>query len=106
MYGRGLSVREVYEVDAVFLAVDSLGQLALLAVVNDDLIILTARYDVIAGRREVKTVDFIGVLAEHLGHLEAAYDVVHQFHGERRVTSAVDGTQIESAAAAVKRIPT
>jgi hypothetical protein len=70
----------MYEINAILLAVDGLGQLAFLTVVNDDLVVFAARYDVIASRREVKTVDLVGVLAEHLGHLEAAHDVVDQLH--------------------------
>lgn len=80
MYGRGLGVREVYKVYAVFLAVDRLGQLAFLAVVYNDLIVLAARYDVVAGGREVKTVDLVRVLAEHLGHLKAAHHAVDELH--------------------------
>lgn len=78
-------MRKVYEVHAVLLAVDRFGQLALLAVVYDDLVVFAARYDVIAGGREVKAIDLVGVLAEHFGHLEAAHDVVHQLHRDGRV---------------------
>lgn len=42
VYGRSLSVREMYEINTIFLAVDSLGQLTLLTVVNDDLVVFTA----------------------------------------------------------------
>jgi len=80
VYSSSLSVREMNEIDAIFLAVDSLGQLALLTVVYDDLVIFAARYDVITGRRKVEAVDLVGVLAEHLSNLEAAHDVVDQFH--------------------------
>lgn len=80
VYGGGLGVRKVYEIHTVLFAVDRLGQLALLAVVYDDLIVFAARYDVVAGGREVKAVDLVGVLAEHLSHFEAAHDVVHELH--------------------------
>lgn len=70
----------MYEINTILLAVDGLGQLALLAVVYDYLIVFAARYYVVAGRREVKTVDLVGVLAEHLGHFKAAHNVVHQLH--------------------------
>lgn len=86
VYSRGLGVRKVYEIDAVLLAVDRLGQLAFLAVVDDDLIVLAARYDVIASGREVETVDLVGVLAEHLSHLEATHHVVYQLHLGDHVT--------------------
>lgn len=78
--GRGLGVREVYEIHAVLLAVDGLRQLALLAVVDDDLVVLAARYDVVAGGREVEAVDLVRVLAEHFRHFEATHHVVHQLH--------------------------
>lgn len=42
VYGRGLGVREMYEIYTVLFAVDSLGQIALLGVVYDDLIVFTA----------------------------------------------------------------
>lgn len=80
MYGCGLVVRKVYEVDAVFFAVYRLGKFALLAVVDDDLIVLAARYDVVAGGRKIETVYLVRVLPEHFGHLEAAHHVVHELH--------------------------
>lgn len=78
-------MRKVYEVYAVLLAVDRLGQLALLAVIYDDLVVFAARYDVVAGGREVEAIDLVGVLAEHFGHLQTAHDVVHQLHRDGRV---------------------
>lgn len=70
----------MYEIYTVLFAVDGLRELTLLSIVYDDLIVFAARYDVIARRRKVKTVDFVGVLAEHLGHFEAAHYVVDEFH--------------------------
>lgn len=80
VYSGGLGVSEVYEINAVLLAVNGLGQFALLTVVNDNLIVLAARYDVVAVGRKVEAIDFVGVLAEHLGHFEATHDVVYQLH--------------------------
>lgn len=80
MYGSGLGVRKVYEIHTVLFAVDGLVQLALLAVVNYDLVIFAARYDIVTGGREVETVDLIRVLTKHFGHFEATNDVVHQLH--------------------------
>jgi len=42
VYGSRLGVREMYEINAIFLAVDGLGQLALLAVIDDDLVVFAA----------------------------------------------------------------
>jgi len=42
VYGSRLSVREMYEIDAILLAVDGLGQFTLLTVVNDDLVVFAA----------------------------------------------------------------
>lgn len=81
VYGRGLGVGEMYEIYSVLFAVYRLGQFALLAVVYDYLIVLAARYYVVAGGREVEAVDLVGVLAEHLRDFEAAHDVVYQLHG-------------------------
>lgn len=80
--GRVLGVGEVYEVDAVLLRVDGALLGALLAVVDDDLVVLGAGYEGVAAGREVDAVDAVRVLAEDLGHLEAADDLVHELHGE------------------------
>lgn len=80
VYSSGLGVSEVYEINAVLLTVNGLGQFALLTVVNDNLIVLAARYDVVPVGRKVEAIDFVGVLAEHLGHFEATHDVVYQLH--------------------------
>lgn len=71
---------KVNQVHAVFLAVDCAGLRALLAIVNDNLVVLAARNQRFPAGGEVDAVDLVGVLAEHLGHAEAAYDLIHEFH--------------------------
>lgn len=77
---RVFGVREVDQVDAVLLTVDGYHLSAFLAVVYDDLVIFAARYQRFAARRKVDAVNLVGVLAKHLGHLEATHHLVHQLH--------------------------
>lgn len=78
--GGVLCVREVYEIDAVLLAVDGACLRALFAVVDDDLIVFAATDERLAARREVDAVDFVRVLTEHLRHAETPHHLIHQFH--------------------------
>ena len=83
VYGRVLGVGEVYEVDAILFGVDGAHLRALLAVVDNDLIVLRAGDERVAGRGEVDAIDAVRVLAEDFCHLEAPHDVVDELHGDR-----------------------
>lgn len=81
---RVLRVREVYQIDAVLLRVHRPHLGPLLAIVYHDLIVLRARDQGVAVRREVDAVYPIRVLAEDLRHLEAPHHVVDELHGDGR----------------------
>lgn len=76
VYRGVLGVGEVYQVNPIFLGVNRAHLRTLLAVVDDDLVILRARDECVTIRREVDAVYPIRVLAEYLGHLEAPHHVV------------------------------
>lgn len=57
---------------------------AFFAVVDDDLVILGAGDKSVAVGREVYAVDSVGVLAEHLGDLEATHNLVNELHLDDR----------------------
>lgn len=78
--GRVVSVREVYQVDAVLLGIDRSRLGAFFAVVDNDLIVFRTGNEMFAVGREVDGVDFVGILAEDFGHLEAPNDAVYEFH--------------------------
>lgn len=84
MDGRTPVVRETYQAHAVLQAVDGLGQTAVPAVVDDDLVALRARDNVIAGGREVKAVDLVRVVVEHFGRFEATQSAVVELYLDER----------------------
>lgn len=65
--------------------------LALLAVIENDGVIVAAGNDGLAVGAEVEAVDLVRVLAEDLGHAEAPQHVVRQLHPARRAAPSEGG---------------
>ena len=78
---------------------------ALFTVIDDNLIVLRARDEGVAVRREVDAVDAIGILAEHLGDFEAAHDLVNELHLDDRGVRGVLTVAPRLGAFRVFRLP-
>lgn len=68
------------QINSILLTVQCPLWLALLAVVEDDRVVVAAGDEGLAVGGEVEAVDLVVVLPEHLGHSEAAQHVVRQLH--------------------------
>lgn len=78
--GSVLGVCEENQFNPIFFAVDCPHLSPLLAVVNDDLIVLAWGDDAEAIRTVVDAVDFVRVLPEYLGDFKTFNNVVHELH--------------------------
>jgi len=75
--GRVVGMCEVDQIHAVLLRVHRARLRPLFAVVNHDLVVLAARNQVFPIGRKVDGVDLVRVLAEDLGHFEAAHHGIY-----------------------------
>lgn len=87
-------MRKTYTINSVLSGVDDFGSLGFGAVVQNDLMIIGRRYQVVAGGREVKLVDLAFVVAKHFGQLKFALHVsLHVQHVHGQINNEV-GTRI------------